>query len=204
MTSSRDHWNTIYTTKTEEQVSWFEPVPAVSVKLMRAAGLSQDTCVLDVGGGDSRLVDYLVDHGLDCIAVLDVSGAALERAKARLGAPAAALEWIEADVADGWSLRAMDIWHDRAVFHFLTKTEDRARYRTHLMRTLKAGGSAIVATFAPDGPEKCSGLPVVRYSPETLSEELGSGLRIMESVRHVHRTPWGTTQAFQYSRFIKP
>ena len=140
--------------------------------MMEAAGLTADTCVFDVGGGDSRLVDALVARGIDCLAVLDISGGALERARARLGRAAATPVWIEADVAGHWSLKPMDIWHDRAVFHFLVEAEDRSRYCAHLRHTLKAGGTAILATFAPDGPERCSGLPVRRYSPETLSTEL--------------------------------
>jgi trans-aconitate methyltransferase len=170
---ARDHWNRIYSEKRDPQVSWFEPLPAVSVRMMEAAGLTSETCVVDVGGGNSRLVDYLVAHGLDCVAILDVSGAALARAKARIGAAAMALTWIESDVAADWSLKPMDIWHDRAVFHFLTDADVRARYRTRLLQTLKAQGTAIIATFAPDGPARCSGLPVVRYSPEALAAELG-------------------------------
>jgi len=199
---TRDRWNTIYATRSDRQVSWFEPFPAVSVRMMEAAGLTSETCVMDVGGGDSRLVDYLVEHGLDCVAVLDVAGSALERAKARIGT-AADVTWIEADVTADWSLKPMDIWHDRAVFHFLTGAVARTRYRAHLLQTLKAHGTAIIATFAPDGPARCSGLPVARYSPEALAAELGEGLRLVESVRHLHPTPWGAIQPFQYSRFVK-
>ena len=199
----RDHWNRVYTTKSDEQVSWFEPLPAVSLKMLDAAGVNPDTCVLDVGGGDSRLVDYLVAQGLDCVAVLDVSGAALDRAKSRLGAAADALMWIESDVTSDWSLKPMDVWHDRAVFHFLTDTQARERYRSHLLRVLKPGGTAIIATFALDGPERCSGLPVSRYSPGTLAVELGEAMHLVEALPYTHTTPWGTTQSFQYSRFVK-
>jgi hypothetical protein len=134
-------------------------------------------------------------------AVLDISGAALDRAKSRLGPAASIPVWLEADVAGDWSLKPMDIWHDRAVFHFLTGGRDRERYRFHLHQTLKPGGSAIVATFAPDGPERCSGLPVVRYSPQRLAAELGPDLALVESRRHLHTTPWGSTQPFVYCRF---
>ena len=197
----KEHWNAVFTSRREEDVSWFEALPAVSIRLLEAAGLNEDTCVIDVGAGDSHLVDYLVAQGLHCLAVLDISGAALQRARERLGAAAAAPIWIEADVTGEWTVKTMDIWHDRAVFHFLTDPDDRAAYRAHLLQTLTPGGAAIVATFAPDGPEKCSGLPVVRYSPETLSSELGAAFELMESVPHVHMTPRGTTQSFQYSRF---
>jgi SAM-dependent methyltransferase len=198
----RDHWNTVYSSKSDEQVSWFEALPSVSLRLLASAGVSADSCVLDVGGGDSRLVDALLAQGLDCIAVLDVSGAALDRAKTRVGPKADALTWIESDVTAPWSLKPMDVWHDRAVFHFLTDAEGRSRYRDQLLRIVKPGGTAIIATFAPDGPEKCSGLPVARYSPETLAAELGPVVCLVESIPYVHTTPWGATQSFQYSRFV--
>ena len=197
------HWNRVYTTTAEQDVSWFEPLPAISLEMLEAAGMTAESCVLDVGGGDSYLVDALAARGLDCLAVLDVSGAALGRAKARLGEAAHTPIWIEADVTREWSLKPMDIWHDRAVFHFLTTAHDRARYKQHLGETLKPGGSAIIATFAPDGPDRCSGLPVQRYSPESLAEELGPAFELRESRAHVHSTPWGSTQSFQYSRFVR-
>lgn len=197
----QEHWNFVYGTKGEEQLSWFEVLPAVSLRMMDAAGLSADTCVLDVGGGDSRLVDHLAARGLDCLAVLDVSGAALKRAQARLGTSASIPIWIEADVAGDWSLKPMDIWHDRAVFHFLTTAPDREQYRAHLLRTLKRDGWVIMATFAPDGPKVCSGLPVQRYSPEALASELGPDLEMIEAEPYLHTTPWGSTQSFQYCRF---
>jgi hypothetical protein len=156
--------------------------------------------VIDIGAGDSRLVDHLLVEGIDCIAVLDVSGAALERARIRLGSNSDRVDWIEADVTAEWSWKSADIWHDRAVFHFLTERADRDRYKGKLAGMLKRGGSAIIATFALDGPEKCSGLPVIRYSPETLASELGSEFVLVDSRHHIHTTPWGTTQAFQYSR----
>ena len=194
------HWNRVYTTKAADDVSWFEPLPTVSLELLEAAGMTAESCVLDVGGGDSHLVDALTARGLDCLAVLDVSGAGLDRAKTRLGAAAHTPIWIEADVTREWSLKPMDIWHDRAVFHFLTTPEDCGSYKQHLLQILKPGGSAIIATFAMDGPEKCSGLPVQRYSPEALAEELGHEFELCEARPHLHATPWGSTQSFQYSR----
>jgi trans-aconitate methyltransferase len=154
-----------------------------------------------VGGGESRLIDTLLAEGLDCLAVLDVSHEALEHARARIGAPAHVVTWIESDVTGAWSLKPMDIWHDRAVFHFLVEADDRLRYLTHLRKTLKVNGGAIIATFAPDGPDTCSGLPVARYSPDALAAELGDEFRLMESRQHPHITPSGTVQSFQYSRF---
>jgi SAM-dependent methyltransferase len=196
-----EHWDTIYRTRGERDVSWFEEVPAVSLRLIEAAGLSPGTCVVDIGGGESRLVDELLARGLDCLAVLDVSHEALGHTRARLGEAARAVTWIEADVTADWSLKPMDIWHDRAVFHFLVAADDRRRYVSHLRETLKVDGCAIIATFGPDGPEKCSGLPVVRYSPSSLAAELGDGFRLIESRPHQHPTPGGTIQSFQYSRF---
>lgn len=194
------HWNDIYTRKQEDEVSWFEAFPAISLRLLEAAGLNEETCVIDVGGGDSHLIDHLTARGLDCLAVLDVSAAALQRARTRLGSKAGVPIWIESDVVGHWSLKPMDIWHDRAVFHFLTDPEDRGRYLNHLRLTLKSEGAVIIATFALDGPDSCSGLPVMRYSPELLTHTLGSDFELMESIGHVHHTPWGTPQAFQYSR----
>lgn len=195
------HWESIYQTRGERELSWFEEVPAVSLELLEAAGLSAGTCVVDVGGGESRLVDELLARGLDCLTVLDVSHEALVHTRARLGEAAQTVTWIEADVTGAWSLKPMDIWHDRAVFHFLVDPDDRRRYVTHVRETLKLHGSAIIATFGPDGPERCSGLPVVRYSPSGLAAELGDGFTLIEWRPHQHRTPGGTMQSFQYSRF---
>lgn len=197
------HWDTVYTTKHESQVSWFEALPTRSLQLMEAAGLGPETCVLDVGGGDSRLVDQLVARGLCCLAVLDVSSAALARARKRLGEAASIPTWIEADVTGDWSVKPMDIWHDRAAFHFLTTPSEREHYRAHLLQTIAPGKTAIVATFALDGPEKCSGLPVQRYSPTSLAAELGSPWTLVETVPHIHTTPWGNSQSFIYCRFVR-
>ncbi|MBA3295590.1 MAG: class I SAM-dependent methyltransferase [Acidobacteria bacterium] len=199
----KEHWERVFTTKGEQDVSWFEALPAISIQMLEAAGLARDTCVLDVGGGDSRLVDHLAARGMDCLAVLDVSRSALERAQSRLGDAATVPVWIESDVTGDWSLKPMDIWHDRAVFHFLVDAEDQARYLAHLRDVLKPQGAVIIATFAPDGPETCSGLPVARYSPESLADRLGSAFTLMESRHHVHQTPWGAAQTFQYSRFVR-
>jgi SAM-dependent methyltransferase len=201
--SRSDHWDEVYLTKRERDVSWFETVPAMSIRLLEAAGLTEKSCVIDVGGGDSRLVDQLCARGLTCLAVLDVSAAALGRARARLGAAADGVIWIDADVTGRWSLKPMDIWHDRAVFHFLVDATDRARYRDHLLETLKPRGGAIIATFALDGPDRCSGLPVARYSPDTLARELGAEFELIEATSYVHDTPSGVRQSFQYSRFTR-
>lgn len=195
------HWNTIHRNKGERDVSWFEALPAVSLEMIEAAGLTPDTCVIDVGGGRSGLVDALLAKGARCLTVLDVSGEALRQTQRRLGADALRVTWIEADVTGTWSVLPMDIWHDRAMFHFLVDAGDRARYLAHLDAVLKPGGSAIIATFALDGPERCSGLPVVRYSPATLASELGDRFALLEARSHRHVTPSGAVQSFQYSRF---
>ena len=197
----QQHWNAIYKSRDEWDVSWFEAFPAISLEMIEAIGLKPDTCIVDVGGGESRLIDALLRAGLNCLAVLDVSREALEHARARIGTAARVVTWIESDVTGSWSLKPMDIWHDRAVFHFLVEAEDRLRYLTHLRQTLKVNGGAIIATFAPDGPDRCSGLPVARYSPDALAAELGGEFTLLESRLHPHRTPSGTVQSFQYSRF---
>jgi hypothetical protein len=201
--SVHGHWNTVYQTKGERDVSWFEALPSVSLEMLEAAGLTEDTCVIDVGGGDSRLVDALVARRLNCLAVLDVSGVALRRAQDRLGPAAKPVTWIESDVTAEWHLKPMDIWHDRAVFHFLVRAEDRARYRAHLLGTLKVGGSAIVATFAPNGPPTCSGLPVARYSSDALAAELGDDFELVETRTYDHHTPGNAVQPFVYARFTR-
>ena len=197
----QQHWDTVYATKGERDVSWFEPSPDVSLAMIEAAGVGPDTCIIDIGGGDSRLVDALVSRGVTCVAVLDVAREALLRAQTRLGDKAGEVAWIQADVTGAWSWKDADIWHDRAVFHFLTERADRDKYKARLAEMLKRGGSAIIATFALEGPEKCSGLPVNRYSPQTLASELGDEFVLVDSRRHTHTTPWGAPQAFQYSLF---
>lgn len=148
-------------------------------------------------------MDFVLGQGVGCVCVLDISAAALQRARERLGDTARRVNWIETDVTGDWHVPFVDVWHDRAVFHFLTSAEDRARYVAHLRTALRPGGSAIIATFAPDGPEKCSGLQCVRYSPDSLQPELGAGFRLDEWVRETHRTPFGTVQQFGYQRFTR-
>jgi SAM-dependent methyltransferase len=199
-----EYWNREYGTKGDQNVSWFEAIPGLSLEMITASpGFTSDSCVVDIGGGTSRLVDALVENGLTCLAVLDVSSVALDVAKSRLGLASEVVEWIASDVAGAWSLKPMDIWHDRAVFHFLTAPNDRAAYVAHLQETLKVGGSAVIATFAPDGPEKCSGLPVARYSPEALEAALGPSFRLADARPYQHVTPSGAIQPFQYSRLTR-
>ena len=146
-------------------------------------------------------MDYLLNQQVSCVSVLDISAAAIARAQVRLGPAHSKVTWIEADVVDDWPVPAVDIWHDRAVFHFLTDPDDREKYRAHLRAAVRPGGSVIMATFGPEGPQMCSGLPAMRYSPEALETELGAPFRLRETVREMHPTPFGTSQEFWYSRF---
>jgi len=192
------HWNDAYATKGEQGVSWFEESPDFSLGLIKALAATRPLSVIDIGGGASRLVDLGVDAGWT-FAVLDISGNALETARKRLGARAEAVEWIVADITRWKPRQTFDVWHDRAAFHFLTQAVDRAAYVERLMSALKPGGHAIIATFAPDGPERCSGLPVMRYDGASLAETLGSAFRLIAEHRKMHRTPWGSEQSFQFS-----
>ncbi len=203
LANRQEHWNAVYETNGERDVSWFEPSPDLSLALVEAAGFAPESCVLDIGGGESRLVDALLARGATCVGVLDIAREALLRAQARLGERAADVAWIQADVTGVWSWKNVDIWHDRAVFHFLTERGDREKYKARLVEHVKPGGAVIIATFALEGPEKCSGLPVARYSPAALAAELGGQFTLVESRAHVHTTPWQATQRFQYSRFTR-
>jgi SAM-dependent methyltransferase len=195
------HWEGVYTKKGENEVSWFQESPAPSLQLIAQVGATPASAIIDIGGGASRLVDNLIEQGFEDVTVLDLSEAALEAAKARLGGRAAQVQWIVADATVWEPLKAYDIWHDRAAFHFLTEDRDRAAYIARLERALKVGGYAIIATFALDGPERCSGLPVVRYDPASLGQSLGRAFQLVDTRRQIHATPWGSEQSFQFSVF---
>jgi trans-aconitate methyltransferase len=199
--SRQAHWEGVYTTKRENEVSWFQDNPAPSLELIAAVGATPATAIIDIGSGASRLVDGLLAKGFRALAVLDLSGAALKAAKSRLGAQAEKVNWIVADATLWEPTEVYDIWHDRAAFHFLTEENDRVAYIERMKKALRAGGHAIVATFAPDGPERCSGLRVMRYDAETLGQTLGQEFDLIETRRHSHTTPWGSTQSFQFSVF---
>jgi trans-aconitate methyltransferase len=203
--SRQAHWENVYTTKGENEVSWFQQSPAPSLDLIMQAGATRGSAVIDIGGGASRLVDSLVEQGFEDVTVLDLSEAALAAARSRLeshlGASAGRVSWIVADATTWEPAKRYDIWHDRAAFHFLTDASDRAAYIVRLERGVKIGGHAIIATFAPDGPEKCSGLPVARYDSASLAQTLGTAFKLIHSQRHEHATPWASRQAFQFSIF---
>lgn len=201
MSERSAHWESVYASKGENEVSWFQESPATSLDMIRQANPDPAAAIIDIGGGASRLVDGLLREGYRSITVLDLSAHALEAAKKRIGPAAASVDWIVADATTWRPARSYDVWHDRAAFHFLTEAADRAAYLERLRSAVHPGGQVIIGTFALDGPEKCSGLPVQRYDSATLAAELGAEFELIEQRHEVHRTPWNSTQAFQFSRF---
>lgn len=201
--SDKAHWESIYTTRGPKNVSWYQETPEVSLRMIRAAGLN-GASLIDVGSGASTLVDHLVKEPLRKISILDLSAAALETAQKRLGTTAERVNWIQGDITSvELPQKAFDIWHDRAVFHFLTDPTSRASYKQRLLSSLAPKGQLVIATFSKDGPLKCSGLEVVRYSLESLATEMGDGFRLIETASETHRTPYETTQSFVYCRLQK-
>jgi SAM-dependent methyltransferase len=209
-TGAKQHWERVYTEKSPAQVSWYQQVPTLSLALIDAAlagiapggrGSERGFRIIDVGGGASTLVDHLIDRPGAEVCVVDIAGRALDAARERLGGRARLVRWVEADatgtlaeIDDGWA----DLWHDRAVFHFLTDPEVRQRYVAAAARVVAPGGQAIVATFALTGPEQCSGLPICRYDPARLAAEFGGAFRMTGSATETHTTPWGKPQDFTY------
>lgn len=196
------HWDDVYRTKGDNDVSWFEEVPQLSLELISDSA-RPESAIIDIGGGASRLPDALLSAGHTDVTVLDISAEALAKARERVEQSGGKAQWIVSDVTRWHPERAYDLWHDRAAFHFLTDPADQAAYRGVLDAALRSGGTAIIATFAPDGPEKCSGLPVVRHDGASIAAVLGSGFSLVRELRHEHRTPWGSVQKFQFSVFRK-
>ena len=201
MSDRTTHWQNVYATKGEAEVSWFQDSPAISHEMIRTASPNYDAAIIDIGGGASRLVDALLQDGYRDLAVLDLSANALDAAKKRIGAAASAVDWIVADATTWRPVKSYDVWHDRAAFHFLTDPRDRAAYVERLRFAVAPSGHVVIATFALDGPEKCSGLPVQRHDSASLSAELGREFELVETRSEIHHTPWQSTQAFQFSRF---
>ncbi len=200
----KDHWENVYATKPAQSVSWYQPRAALSLSLIDSLAHEKSACLIDVGGGASTLVDDLLVQGHVAVTILDLSQAALDLTKKRLGQAAAQVQWIQGNITTATlPQHGFDIWHDRAVFHFLTTPEERRAYVAQVNHALKPGGWLIVATFSLDGPEKCSGLPVVRYSPQTLHRELGEGFRLKNHTSEEHLTPAGKVQHFTYCLFQK-
>lgn len=196
---TKDYWQKIHRTKGSNQVSWYQAHPTLSLEYIKNTGIDKQGKIIDVGAGASLLVDHLLDDGFQKITVLDISGEALEMSKTRLDKRANLVTWLEADITKANLPHFQyDVWHDRAVFHFLTNPQDRESYIKVVTNSVKPGGHVIVATFADDGPEKCSGLEVARYNSESLHNEFGANFDLIDSTHEVHQTPFGTEQKFVY------
>lgn len=195
----RGHWNKVYSSKRPEELTWFQARPRASLRLIRKAGLGPGARIIDVGCGTSLLTKALLEEGFENLSVLDVSDTALAMAKGLLGKSAEKIEWFTADLTEFEPPHRWDLWHDRAVYHFLTGEKDRDAYHRALNASVEPGGHVILATFAPDGPERCSGLDVIRYGPESLQAELGTQYELCGSVHETHRTPSGGAQKFVYT-----
>lgn len=203
MMDRKTHWDQIYSARSSADLSWHQKTPACSLAMIKGAEIGYDCPIIDAGGGTSSLVDCLLDEGYQDLTVLDISTKALRQSRQRLGTRASLIGWIEQDVTSFPAQRTYGLWHDRAVFHFLIRAEDRKRYRQVLHKALRAGGQALISTFAPDGPEKCSGLEIVRHDAASLGRELGGSFRLLDQRQELHRTPAGKSQRFGFYRFIK-
>lgn len=196
---AKAHWETIYTTKAPDAVSWYRPHLETSLALIERVSSNRSASIIDVGGGESTLVDDLLARGYEDLTVLDVSPTAIEVTKRRLGQAADRVHWLAADISQvELEPSAYDVWHDRAVFHFLASMDQRVAYVRQVALSVKRGGHVIVSTFGPQGPTKCSGLDVVRYDADSLHHEFGSRFRLIESSKELHGTPFGTSQQFLY------
>jgi SAM-dependent methyltransferase len=200
-TDRKSHWETVYSTTAETGVSWYQAEPRLSLELIGTVAPAQGGRIIDVGGGASVLVDRLLDLHFEEIAVLDISEVALGKARARLGERAERVRWVVADLTETPELGTFDVWHDRAVFHFLTDPDDRRSYVELARQTVREGGHVVIATFADDGPKRCSDLDVCRYKARSLASELGEGFSLVREARETHTTPWGSSQAFFYGVF---
>lgn len=203
MTERHQHWETVYRGKGADQVSWFQPHATSSLRLI-SGSVGTDAQIIDVGGGASVLVDDLLDAGYRSLTVLDLAEPALAVSRARLGSRAQAVTWMAADITRAvLPVATYDVWHDRAVFHFLTDPDDRARYVAQVLKSVKPGGHVIVATFGPGGPLQCSGLEVMRYAPDTLHAEFGAPFRLVKHETEIHYTPAGQEQEFVYCYCVR-
>jgi len=195
--NAQKHWEQIYAEKAPDAVSWFRPHLEKSLALIEQVAPNRSTSIIDVGGGESTLVDDLLAREYQNITILDISQAAIDANRKRLGAASKQVKWLVSDITQvELESLAYDVWHDRAVFHFLTSTSDRAAYVRQVARSVRPGGHVIVSTFGPEGPVKCSGLDVVRYDAESLHKEFGVQFRLLESSKELHNTPFGTVQQF--------
>ncbi len=199
MTNLQDHWDRAYATKAETAVSWYQPLLAKSLELIRSAAPNMQASIIDIGGGASTLPDSLLQAGYRDITVADISEAALMRSQERLGAQSGLVNWLVADITKWSPLRTWDVWHDRAVFHFLTDAATQDSYVAALQAGTHTGSTAIISTFALDGPERCSGLPVQRYSVQSLAERIGPTFKLIDHQAESHLTPSATVQSFVYA-----
>jgi SAM-dependent methyltransferase len=199
MGDPQSHWETVYRTKQPTEVSWYRPHLEISLEVIAKAAPNLDSHIIDVGAGESTLVDDLLERGYRNLSALDVSSTALDVAKARLGGNAVRVNWLVGDVrAVAFGRHHFDVWHDRAVFHFLTDKDGREAYVRQVAQAVKPGGHVIVATFGPEGPTRCSGLEIVRYGPESLHDEFGPSFRLVDHRSELHQTPMGSPQQFMY------
>ena len=201
MSARQHHWDNLYANKAEYDVSWYQPRAEISMRMIEDSRMGVDAGIIDVGGGSSVLVDQLLADDYSDVTVLDISERALANSAERLGARAAEVHWIVSDVLAWTPARDYHVWHDRAVFHFLTDERERAVYRATLLKALRPKGTLILGAFAEDGPERCSGLPVKRWSAAPLAFEIGPEFRLIESIGENHRTPAGAVQPFTWTRF---
>ncbi len=199
----KKHWEQVYEGKSPLEVSWFQAEPSQSLRLIQDTGIAKADHIVDVGGGASVLVDRLQGHGYENLAVLDISSGAIEHARRRLGEAAQKIEWHEADITAFDPPHSFALWHDRAVFHFLTQQSDRAKYVEVMKRAVPTSGHIILATFSIGGPEKCSGLDIVQYNAPKLLKVLGDEFKIVEEVSEVHMTPGNKEQNFSYFRLVR-
>lgn len=197
--TTKSHWDTVYETKSPEQVSWTQEVPKTSLDFIQSFGLPKTAKIIDIGGGDSKLVDYLLEQGFENITVLDISEKALEKAKQRLGYKANKINWVVSDITDYTPHTTFDVWHDRATFHFLTTSDQVAKYMDIARRAVN--GFLTIGTFSDNGPEKCSGLAIKQYNEDTLTTELNNGFDKLRCITEDHTTPFGTTQNFLFCSF---
>ena len=203
MVDRQQHWETVYRSRAADQVGWFQPHAASSLRLIEECA-DKGARIIDVGGGTSVLVDDLLDAGYRNLTVLDLAEAALAASRTRLGARAESVRWIAADITRAdLPAACYDVWHDRAVFHFLTDPADRARYVEQVLKSVKPGGHVIVAAFGPGGPLQCSGLDVMRYAPDALHAEFGAAFRLLGHETEIHHTPAGAEQEFVYCYCVR-
>jgi ubiquinone/menaquinone biosynthesis C-methylase UbiE len=202
--SNREHWEKVYQTKSETDVSWYQPHLQRSLDLILHTGIGTDARIIDIGGGASTLVDDLLGRGFHHVTVVDIAQAPLDATKKRLGERAKHVNWLVGDVTMlDFPHDAFDLWHDRAVFHFLTSEASRKAYLERVCCSVRKGGHVVLATFGPEGPEKCSGLPVIRYSAEKVHATFGDAFRLVEHLEEHHRTPWGTEHEFVYCLCVR-